>query len=63
MFPGKLEHAGHAITRGTRYIIVLFCGYDSNLSGKPNGWVLQRYKQMNAATHDTAAGLPKKDEL
>merc|ERR1740133_591247 len=32
MFPGKLEHAGHPITSGTRYVIVLFCGYDSNLS-------------------------------
>ena len=46
MFPGKLEHAGHPISRGTRYVIVLFCGYDDNLSGKPEGWVLRRYDEL-----------------
>ena len=71
MFPGKLEHAGHPITSGTRYVIVLFCGYDSNLSERPNGWVLQRFAELGGAYGGGAAAVdagadargPEKDEL
>ena len=56
MFPGKLEHAGHPISRGTRYVIVLFCGYDDNLSGKPEGWVLRRYDELRRRLAGGAAG-------
>ena len=67
MFPGKLEHAGHPITSGTRYVIVLFCGYDSNLSERPNGWVMQRFVELGGEYDGGAAGDdargPEKDEL
>ena len=44
MFPGKLEHAGDPITKGRRYIIVLFMGYDTNrMSKRDGGYVLDRY--------------------
>ena len=42
IFPGRLEHAGHGISRGVRYVIVLFVGADDNRSGRPPGWVLSQ---------------------
>ena len=56
MFPGRLEHAGHGISRGVRYVIVLFCGYDDNLSGRPEGWVLRRYEQVARGEGDGGSG-------
>ena len=41
LFPGRLEHAGQPITRGTRYVIVLFMGFEDNGSGRAEGWVLR----------------------
>jgi len=42
LFPGKVEHGGHTITRGVRYIIVLFMGYETNrLSQRPAGYALE----------------------
>ena len=67
LFPGRLEHAGQPITRGTRYVIVLFCGYDSNLSGRPNGWVMQRFVELGGKYDGGAPAAdargPEKDEL
>ena len=40
VFPGRLEHAGRPISRGRRYVIVLFLGYDANRSGREAGWLM-----------------------
>ena len=54
MFPGKVEHGGQPITKGTRYIIVLFMGYDLNrMSGREEGYVMRRYHALRG---DDAAG-------
>ena len=47
LFPGKVEHGGHPITKGVRYIIVLFMGYDANrMSGREPGYVLRRFREL-----------------
>ena len=46
LFPGRLEHAGQPITRGTRYIIVLFMGLEDNGSGRAEGWVLRGLEEQ-----------------
>ena len=38
-FPGRVRHGGHAITKGTRYIIPLFCFLDENKSKKTPGYL------------------------
>ena len=35
-----------AVTRGTRYIIVLFMGCDANRSGRRNGYALRRIQEL-----------------
>ena len=58
LFPGKVEHGGHPITRGVRYIIVLFMGYETNrLSQRPAGYALE------AAGDSFPAGSLLKEEL
>ncbi|KAL1503823.1 hypothetical protein AB1Y20_012290 [Prymnesium parvum] len=59
MFPGRVEHGGHPITAGTRYVIVLFMGYSANRSGRPEGYVLEQLEQLRAE----ARGGEAKDEL
>ena len=50
MFPGKLEHGGHPITKGVRYIIVLFMGYASNgMTNREEGYVLQKYNELTGS--------------
>ena len=65
MFPGKVEHAGQAITEGLRYIIVLFMGYESNrMSQRESGYVLESFAARTGASgvgKDPAT--PRKDEL
>ena len=62
LFPGKVEHGGHPVTKGRRYIIVLFMGYDANrMSGKPPGYVLERFHELRGGgggggDDDDAAG-------
>ena len=46
LFPGRLEHAGQPITRGTRYVIVLFIGLEDNGSGRAEGWVLRGLEEQ-----------------
>ena len=46
LFPGRLEHAGQPITRGTRYVIVLFMGLEDNGSGRAEGWVLRGLEEQ-----------------
>lgn len=45
LFPSKVQHGGRAITRGVRYIIVLFCGTDTNRSGRREGYVLEQFRE------------------
>ena len=63
LFPSKVQHGGRMITKGVRYIIVLFCGTDTNRSGRPAGYVLselQRHQQRLQAPQTVALA---KDEL
>ena len=56
MFPGKVEHGGHPITKGTRYIIVLFMGYAANrMTGREDGYVLERYRALRGGGEEAAA--------
>ena len=53
LFPGKVEHGGQPITKGTRYIIVLFMGYDANrMSGRDAGYVRQRFEELTGGGGD-----------
>ena len=52
LFPGRLEHAGQPITRGTRYVIVLFLGLDENASGRPEDWVLREWEEQRQGVCD-----------
>ena len=61
MFPGKAEHAGEPITKGRRYIVVLFMGYEANrMSKRESGFVLDAFK---ARTEGGSAQHVGKDEL
>lgn len=62
MFPGRVEHGGNPITAGTRYVIVLFMGYDDNRSGRPTGYSLKRF-QENVAIAAGQGSSAIKDEL
>ena len=58
MFPGRVEHAGDPITKGKRYIIVLFMGYDSNrMTGRDDGYVLDRYVEQGGQDVVRRGGL------
>ena len=49
LFPGKVEHGGHPISKGVRYIIVLFMGYESNrMSNRTAGYSLQPLRSQAA---------------
>ena len=53
--PGKVEHGGHPISKGLRYIIVLFMGYEANrMTRREDGYVLR-------ALERAAAGKSAKD--
>ena len=58
LFPGKLQHGGNAISRGERYIIVLFMGYEANRSGREPGYVQLLSQQYDSLT---AAATPKEE--
>ena len=63
LFPGKVLHGGQPITRGTRYIIVLFMGYETNrLTGRGDGYVLEKYKALGGSAGGGGGGRGK-DEL
>ena len=55
LFPGSLLHGASPITRGTRYIIVLFMGYDANRSGRPKGYTLRRIQELGPGALPPAA--------
>ena len=64
MFPGKVEHAGQAITRGRRYIIVLFMGYEANrMSQREGGYVLESFAARTGASTAGKETPSRKDEL
>ena len=65
LFPGKVEHGGHPITSGVRYIIVLFMGYRANrMSHRTAGYALERIQGARShASAADAAGQAPKDEL
>ena len=65
MFPGKVEHAGEPISKGRRYIIVLFMGYEANrLTGRDDGYVLRQYEARRQAQAAAASSSAQgKDEL
>uniref|UniRef100_A0A7S4BK02 Fe2OG dioxygenase domain-containing protein n=1 Tax=Chrysotila carterae TaxID=13221 RepID=A0A7S4BK02_CHRCT len=66
LFPGKLLHGGAEITRGTRYVIVLFMGYFANRSGRKPGYVLREMQNLRDLPGDDGrptAGGAGKDEL
>ena len=48
MFPGKVSHGGYPISKGTRYIIVLFMGYEENRTGRREGHTLELYERLSA---------------
>ena len=49
LFPGKVEHGGHPISKGVRYIIVLFMGYEANrMSNRSRGYSLQPLRAQAA---------------
>ena len=50
LFPGKVEHGGQPISKGLRYIIVLFMGYEDNrMSGREPGYTLRTLDGLEAA--------------
>ena len=61
MFPGRVEHGGNPISRGTRYIIVLFMGYSSNRSGRGEGYVMGRLDELQRGGAGVSSA--RKDEL
>ena len=62
MFPGLVEHGGHPITRGRRYIVVLFMGYEANrLTGREPGYVLRRFAQLTGGGEGDGAGALKEE--
>ena len=64
MFPGKVEHAGQAITQGRRYIIVLFMGYEANrMSQRESGYVLESFAARTGTRAGSKQTPPGKDEL
>ena len=64
LFPGKVEHGGHPISRGTRYIIVLFMGYDANrMTGREAGYTLRSLDALTAARRPSGSAVGGKDEL
>jgi hypothetical protein len=65
LFPGSIEHGGHPVSRGVRYIIVLFMGYSANrMSGEPAGYAIKGLQlQLSGRTTDRMAAPVDKEEL
>lgn len=59
LFPSKVQHGGRSISKGVRYIVVLFCGVDANRSGRTEGYVLE---DLQRRWH-VERGAAGKDEL
>jgi len=57
-FAGGLEHAGHPISAGTRYIMAVFVYCASNESGRKTGYTLQA---LNNAAEGTSARSKERD--
>ena len=56
LFPGKVEHGGQVITKGVRYIIVLFMGYEANrMSGKDEGYAVKRFQELRGGGAENGA--------
>lgn len=60
LFPSKVQHGGRSISKGVRYIVVLFVGVDVNRSGRPQGYVLEELRRRSHVASELGAG---KDEL